>query len=400
MKTFLSSTYQDLVEYRRVAANALERLGQEVGRMEVFGARPQEPTVACSDEVERCELFVGIYAHRYGYIPEGSGTSVTEQEFETAHRLGKSIFCFVVHEDWPWPPKWVEDEPGRAKLTAFKGRIGKMFVRDTFTTPDDLGLKVATAVGRHVKSVADLELASQAQDRMRIAGFETGVLAAGHALDGIARGEREELGAIFTELAGRVANLLRSRSPDDRVVNPKVLRVAADGLMAGHHWTQAAEAYEAYTKLAIEDWDASYLRAVAYLNARGGEKVNRQALRAISDAIAYLPPDAPPDWRARLFGYRGTVWKRLGRPEEALADLAVAERHATATYELEDVLYNQACAYALQGDREAMLRAVRALVGRRSSRIEDSVRPHLDDYFARFQDDPELLELVSERPPI
>jgi len=46
MKVFLSSTYIDLIEYRKAAHNALERLGQEVGRMEIFGARTAEATSA------------------------------------------------------------------------------------------------------------------------------------------------------------------------------------------------------------------------------------------------------------------------------------------------------------------------------------------------------------------
>ena len=46
-------------------AGALERLGLQLARMEMFGARPEEPTKACLEEVEASELFVGIYAHRY-----------------------------------------------------------------------------------------------------------------------------------------------------------------------------------------------------------------------------------------------------------------------------------------------------------------------------------------------
>ena len=43
IKVFLSSTYDDLIEHRKVATEALEQLGQQVGRMEIFGARPEEP---------------------------------------------------------------------------------------------------------------------------------------------------------------------------------------------------------------------------------------------------------------------------------------------------------------------------------------------------------------------
>src|SRR4051794_31569288 len=96
MKCFLSSTYIDLVPHRKSAIEVLERLGYQVERMEIFGARPEEPMVACLSAVEECEIFVGIYAHRYGFIPPGSDNSVTHAEFLHAQRTNKKIFCFLV----------------------------------------------------------------------------------------------------------------------------------------------------------------------------------------------------------------------------------------------------------------------------------------------------------------
>ena len=84
MKVFLSSTYVDLIEHRRQAAEALERLGQQAGRMEIFGARLEEPQEACLREIDTCDMFVGIYAHRYGYIPPGSEQLIIKSEFRHA----------------------------------------------------------------------------------------------------------------------------------------------------------------------------------------------------------------------------------------------------------------------------------------------------------------------------
>lgn len=153
MKTFLSSTYVDLLNHRKAAAEAVERLGQQVGRMEVFGARPEEPSDVCLSEIDECDLFVGIYAHRYGYVPEGSHVSITEAEFDHAQKENKPVFCFLVDEDHPWPPKMIEDEPGRSKLRSFKAKIGSRLVRDTFTTSDDLAYKVAAALGRYLSTL-------------------------------------------------------------------------------------------------------------------------------------------------------------------------------------------------------------------------------------------------------
>jgi len=56
---------------------------------------------------------------------------------------------------------------------------------------------------------------------------------------------------------------------------------------------------------------------------------------------------------------------------------------------------NLACIYAIKGDREGMLNAVRNLAQRRSSRLHNSIRPHLHDYFSAFREDKELLALIE-----
>ncbi len=148
MKAFLSSTYYDLIDYRRAAHDALEQLGLHVIWMEAFGARPEESTKACLDEVAECDLFVGIYAHRYGYIPAGANISITEQEFDHAQKLGKPIFGFIVDENHPWPPKFIEHTQ-QTKLDAFLSKVKRQPV-EFFTTPDNLAHNIATSVGRYL----------------------------------------------------------------------------------------------------------------------------------------------------------------------------------------------------------------------------------------------------------
>ena len=151
MKVFLSSTYNDLLEHRQAAHDALEQLGLHVIWMEAFGTRPEESTQACFKEIEACELFVGIYAHRYGYIPAGAQRSITEQEFDHAQSLGKPIFAFIVHEDHPWPPRFIEHDQ-RAKLDAFLSKVRKRPV-EFFTTPDNLAQNIASSIGRYLAEI-------------------------------------------------------------------------------------------------------------------------------------------------------------------------------------------------------------------------------------------------------
>ena len=152
MKIFLSSTYDDLREHRARTAQAIERLGQHGVRMEVFGARPDDATGVSLDEIDASDAFLGIYAHRYGYVPAGSSISITEQEFDFAQERHKPTFCFLVDDEFPWSPKLIEPEPGQSKLKVFKQRISTTLVRDTFTTPEDLAYKVASSLGRFLIS--------------------------------------------------------------------------------------------------------------------------------------------------------------------------------------------------------------------------------------------------------
>jgi len=152
--TFLSSTFVDLQEHRKAVAVALERLKLHVVWMERFGARPDEPINACLGEVAGCDLFVGLYAHRYGFIPDGRAISITEEEFEHARLHNKPVFCFFLQDEHPWPPPQIEGDPGRGKLVAFRGRVANQVIRDVFTTPDDLAVRVTAAIGAYLKDRA------------------------------------------------------------------------------------------------------------------------------------------------------------------------------------------------------------------------------------------------------
>jgi tetratricopeptide (TPR) repeat protein/cellulose biosynthesis protein BcsQ len=151
LRIFLSSTYKDLIEYRAAAIRAVEGTSYQAIKMEVFGARPDEPLVACLKEVEESHLFIGIYSLRYGFIPEGADISITEMEYVHAKKLGKEIYCFLLDEEnQPWLKKWIDGEPGKSKLEDFKKRIQKVQVCDYFTTADDLRAKVANALSHYV----------------------------------------------------------------------------------------------------------------------------------------------------------------------------------------------------------------------------------------------------------
>lgn len=146
MKVFLSSTGHDLVEYRLKASQALEKLGLQIVKMEDFGAMSEEATEACRKKIEACDLFIGIYAHQYGFISPGSAISMIEKEYEFAKTKPK--LCFIVEDSYPWNPQFV-DYINYQLLNNFKTRIKNEYVIVAFNTAEDLAAKISYSTTRN-----------------------------------------------------------------------------------------------------------------------------------------------------------------------------------------------------------------------------------------------------------
>ena len=94
-KVFLSSTKLDLIELRSAAEEAIHGLdGYEFVGMERFGTRDEMPLKYCLQCVRQCDIFVGIFGHRYGSCPPNSDKSFTEHEYDEALRLNKQRLLF------------------------------------------------------------------------------------------------------------------------------------------------------------------------------------------------------------------------------------------------------------------------------------------------------------------
>ncbi|MCZ6676345.1 MAG: DUF4062 domain-containing protein, partial [Candidatus Poribacteria bacterium] len=147
MKIFISSTFVDLKDYRNKAAETVIQYKCQVLAMEYFGAQPEEPKTVCDREIEECEIFIGIYAHRYGFMPPGEKKSITRLEYELARKLGKDCLCFIVNDNHPWPPKLIEGDKAK-ELQEFLELVNKEVVTTSFTTPVDFVHKLATSLGK------------------------------------------------------------------------------------------------------------------------------------------------------------------------------------------------------------------------------------------------------------
>jgi len=103
---YISSTYEDLKDYRQAVADVLRNCGYNVGAMEKYPARDDWPKVASEVDVSNCDIYIGIFAWRYGYVPYKDnleGKSITELEYLAAERTQRPRLIFLLATMNPGP---------------------------------------------------------------------------------------------------------------------------------------------------------------------------------------------------------------------------------------------------------------------------------------------------------
>jgi conflict system STAND superfamily ATPase/uncharacterized protein DUF4062 len=151
---YLSSTYEDLKEYRTAVVEALRKSGYQVLAMEDYIATDRRPVDKCLADVARADIYVGLFAFRYGYVPPAdhgnSGRlSITELELRHAEKLRKPCLAFVVSEDTPWPPKFIDGFKGE-RINWLREYLLTEKTASFFSSPHQLGSLVQAAVTKHL----------------------------------------------------------------------------------------------------------------------------------------------------------------------------------------------------------------------------------------------------------
>jgi hypothetical protein len=148
---FVSSTFLDLEEHRRLVQDAITRLEHGTRAMEFFGALPNSPREECLRSVRASDIFVGIVGIRYGSIDPASGKSLSQLEYEEAISLRLPCLIYLIDEGrHPVLPRHIEFGVGASKLSAFKATLCKAHVVSTFSSPSDLAAKVTQDLVRLV----------------------------------------------------------------------------------------------------------------------------------------------------------------------------------------------------------------------------------------------------------
>lgn len=153
MIIYLSSTYSDLRAEREAVYRALHRLrSHHVRAMEDYVAADARPLDACLEDVRGCDIYVGLFGWRYGYIPPGAERSITELEFREARAHGKT--CLIFLRDESTRPADLAGADAERALT-LRQELGRDFLVSFFVSPEDLAAKATAAVANQMAALTE-----------------------------------------------------------------------------------------------------------------------------------------------------------------------------------------------------------------------------------------------------
>ena len=123
-RVFIASASGALAPYRQAAVEVCHRLGMIPVHMEEFDPQRPTPEQVCRREVESCDVFVLLLAHRYGARPPGQQLSYTELEYRCAvNRAGMPLLAFVVDPAFAWPPPDIDRGADAQALARFAAQV-------------------------------------------------------------------------------------------------------------------------------------------------------------------------------------------------------------------------------------------------------------------------------------
>jgi len=279
----ISSTAADLPEHRRKVEEACMRLSMFYpDMMEHLTATDADALEVSLRIVDRAEIYVGVFAFRYGYVPDDQDISVTEAEYNRAVERGIPRLIFLMSDDHDIKPGDVETGEGAEKLKALKDRLKKERVVGFFNNPDDLKAQVIQALVPYRESdvttfhyIADIPEAPEPYIAHPYTLLQTHTLI----------GRQKELKLLTDWVTGKELEFDGQKAPADSV---RIMSVVAIGGMG-----KSALTWKWFTDVAPQEmknlagrmwWsfyesDATFenfvIRALAYVSKRSIEGVTQ-----------------------------------------------------------------------------------------------------------------------------
>jgi hypothetical protein len=150
---FISSTSKDLPDHRKAAIDAVWRRTMYPLAMEAGTAWDGDAVAYSLSMADEAEVYVGIFAYRYGYVPDGSDISITEMEYRRAVERDIPCLIFIMGDDHPGPAKakdhddfYESDAASKKKLESLKAELMDKHVVGFFNSAQELGNQVFQAL--------------------------------------------------------------------------------------------------------------------------------------------------------------------------------------------------------------------------------------------------------------
>jgi len=148
---FVSSVQKELNAERRAIKNFLQndpllRRFFDVFLFEDLPASDRRADDVYLDEVDNCDLYVGLFGNEYG-SEDAKGVSPTEREFDLASQKGKPRLVFV---------KGADDKARHPKMIKLIRKAGSQLIRRRVSDSNDLTAALYAALVEHMEQSGDL----------------------------------------------------------------------------------------------------------------------------------------------------------------------------------------------------------------------------------------------------
>ncbi len=151
-RVMISSTTIDLPDHRERVKQACLLRGMLPKMMEHLPANDDDAIKASLRLVDEADLYLGIFAYRYGHIPQGHKISITEMEYNRADDRKIPCKIFIMHDDHPIKAADIEKGVGAIKIEALKERLRKSRVVNVFRSPEELATLVINSLVEYEQS--------------------------------------------------------------------------------------------------------------------------------------------------------------------------------------------------------------------------------------------------------
>ncbi|HWW76555.1 MAG TPA: DUF4062 domain-containing protein, partial [Pyrinomonadaceae bacterium] len=151
----VSSTALDLPAHRKevldacIRQNTIPKMQEHLPASGANAASGAEAIRVSLEMVDEAEIYLGVFANRYGYVPAGHDISITEMEYDRAVERGVERMIFMMHADHPVKASDVETGAGAEKLNRLKERLRNENAVNFFDSPADLRAHVINSLAQY-----------------------------------------------------------------------------------------------------------------------------------------------------------------------------------------------------------------------------------------------------------